>query len=85
VTMAQLLVRKLDEADIGRLRARARANGTSVEALARDAIRKEAQLTVEEKLALVREMQAKFRAALVPGARQTLGGDLIREDRDHDH
>lgn len=80
--MAQLLVRQLDEADIARLRTRASARKTSVEALAREAIRAAAKLTVEEKLELVRNMQASFEKAKVPGVPQTPGWMLIREDRD---
>ncbi len=83
--MGQILVRQLDDRDLDRLRARAKAMSTSVEALVREAIRKEAQLTVTEKLDLVREMQSHFAAARVPGTSQTLGIDLIREDRDSDH
>ncbi|MGJ3649767.1 FitA-like ribbon-helix-helix domain-containing protein [Sphingomonas sp. GlSt437] len=80
--MAQLLIRQLDDRDIERLRARAKAQRTSVEALAREAIRKEAQLTVDEKLALVRELQAETEQLKVPGVEQTPGWKLIREDRD---
>lgn len=80
--MAQLLVRQLDDADIVRLRARAKARKTSVEAIAREAIRKEARLTVEEKLDMVRDMQEWSVRARVPGAPQSLGVDLIREARD---
>lgn len=83
--MGQILVRQLDDRDLDRLRARAKAMSTSVEALVREAIRKEAQLTVTEKVDLVREMQSHFAAARVPSAPQTLGVDLIREDRDRDH
>lgn len=83
--MAQLLIRKIDDADIDRLRIRAQANRTSVEAIAREAIRKEARLTVDEKLALVEKMQERSRRAMVPGVAQTLGVDIIRESRDHDH
>lgn len=80
--MGQLLIRQLDDTDLDRLRARAKARKTSVEALAREAIRKEARMTVEEKLALVSEMHQKFEAAKVPGAKQTPGWMLIRESRD---
>lgn len=80
--MGQLLIRQLDDRDIDILRARAKVQRTSVEALAREAIRKEARLTVEEKLALVRKMHAKFDAAKVQGAEQTPGWVLIRESRD---
>jgi plasmid stability protein len=83
--MGQIVIRQIDDADLDRLRVRARASKTSVEAIAREAIRKEARLTVDEKLAVVRKMQAKFKAAMIPGACQTSGVDLIRDDRDHDH
>ena len=54
--------------------------------MARDAIHQIAdKLTVAEKQTVVREMQAKFKAAMVPGAVQTPGWVLIREDRDRDH
>jgi antitoxin FitA len=80
--MGQLLVRQLDDAMIARLKIRARERKTSVEALAREAIGKAAELTVEEKLAIVRRMQAITERAKVPGVSQTSGVDLIREDRD---
>lgn len=83
--MGQMVVRQLDDAAIQRLKIKARAAKTSVEAIARDAIHKAAELTVEDKLAIVRRMQEWSRAARVPGAPQTLGVDLIREDRDGDH
>jgi plasmid stability protein len=80
--MGQMLIRQLDDAAIARLKIRARERKTSVEALAREAIHKAAELTVAEKLAVVREMQAITEAAKIPGAVQTPGVDLIREDRD---
>ena len=80
--MGQLLIRQLDDVTLARLKIAARERKTSVEALARDAVRKVAQLTVDEKLALVRAMQAWSEAAKVPGVNQTSGVDLIREDRD---
>ena len=83
--MGQILVRQLDDATIARLKLRAREGKTSVEALAREAIRKAAELSVEEKLALVRRSHEWSRKAQVPGSAQTPGVDLIREDRDHDH
>lgn len=83
--MGQLLVRQLDDAAIARLKARARARKTSVEALAREAIQKAAELTVEEKLVLVRKMQEAGERAKIPGVTQTPGWILIREDRDHGH
>lgn len=83
--MGQMLVRQLDDAAIERLKARAREKNTSVEALAREAIHRAAELSVEEKLALIRRSQEWSRRAQIPGAPQSLGVDLIREDRDHGH
>ena len=83
--MGQILVRQLDDAAIERLKARARERNTSVEALAREAIHKAAELSIEEKLALIRRSQEWSLRAQVPGASQSLGVDLIREDRDHGH
>lgn len=83
--MGQLLIRQLDDAKLERLKRRARELKMSTEALARGAIYKAAQLSVEEKLAIVARMQARSAAARVPGVPQTLGVDLIREDRDHGH
>lgn len=83
--MGQILVRQLDDAAIERLKARARERNTSVEALAREAIHRAAALGVEEKLELVRRSQEWSRRARVADAFQSLGVDLIREDRDRDH
>ena len=83
--MAQMLVRQLDDDAIERLKVRARERKTSVEALAREAIHQAAELTVDEKMALIRRAQEWSRRARVPGAGQSLGTDLIREDRDDDH
>ncbi len=82
--MAQILVRQLDDAAVERLKLRAKERNTSVEALAREAIHKAAELSTQEKLALVRRSQEWSRRVRVPGAPQTLGVDLIREDRDDD-
>jgi plasmid stability protein len=82
--MADMSIRKIDDDAYARLKARARAERTTAEALAREAIHRAAQLTVQEKLALVREMQEWSRRAKMPGGKQTLGIDLIREARDHD-
>lgn len=80
--MGQILVRQLDDAAITRLKIRAREKNMSVEALAREAIHKAAELSVEEKLALVRKMQEAGERAKIPGVPQTPGWVLIREDRD---
>ena len=83
--MGQILVRQLDDVTIERLKARARERKTSVEALAREAIRQAAETTVEEKLAIVERMRAWGERAINRDAPQTPTLDLIREDRDHDH
>jgi plasmid stability protein len=83
--MAQILVRQLDDAAVERLKLRARERNTSVEALAREAIHKAAELSVEEKLALIHRSQEWSRRARIPSAGRTSGAALIREDRDHDH
>lgn len=84
--MAQMIVRKLEDDEVARLKLHAAERKTSAEALARAAIRKvSAELTREEKLSLVRSMQARTRALIVSGMPQTPGVDLIRESRDFDH
>ncbi len=83
--MGQILVRQLDEVTIERLKARARERKTSVEALAREAIRQAAETTVEEKLAIVERMRAWGERAINRDVPQTPTLDLIREDRDYDH
>lgn len=80
-----MLIRQIDDTTLDVLRARAKAKGTSLEALGREAIRKEARLTVEEKLALVARMQEAGERAKIPGVEQTPGWVLIREDRDFGH
>ena len=80
-----MTVRQIDEARYEQLRTRARLRGVSAESLAREAIHQAAQLSAEEKQSLVKEMWAKFDTARTPGAVQTPGWVLIREDRDHDH
>jgi antitoxin FitA len=84
-SMGQLLIRQLDEATIARLKVRARERKISVEALAREAVSKAAEMSVEEKRALIRQMWAWSERAKMPGVPQTSGVDLLREDRDHGH
>ncbi len=83
--MAQLLIRQIDDEAMARLKRRAQALGTSVEAIGRRALHEAAKLTGEEKRAIVEEMQAWSKQATIAGSTQTLGVDLIREDRDNDH
>jgi plasmid stability protein len=83
--MGQILVRQLDDRLIARLKARAKERKTSVEALAREAIAKAAEATVEEKLAIVERMRAWGERAINREVPQTPTLELIREDRDRDH
>lgn len=81
--MGQILIRGLDDTRLVRLKMLAKERQTSVEALAREAVHARAdERSVEEKLAIVREMQARTRRAMIPGIAQTPGVELIREDRD---
>lgn len=76
----------LDDEDLARLKLYAADRETSSEAIAREAVRaRAAELTAEEKRALVAEMLARSDKLRIPGVPQTLGVDLIREDRDRDH
>jgi plasmid stability protein len=83
--MGQILVRRLDDTTIERLKVRARERKTSVEALAREALTGAARLTTQEKLALVRQLQDWGRRAINPDVAQTPTLELIREDRDNDY
>lgn len=83
--MGQILIRNLDDEKLARLKARAKAENTSVEALARAAVHKAALLSVGEKIALARRLGEAGERALIPGAEQTPGWKLIREDRDAGH
>ena len=80
--MAEMSIRKIDDAAYARLKARAKAERTTAEALARNAIHKAAGLTPSERHALALEIQRKFKEAMTPGAEQTPGWVLIRESRD---
>lgn len=82
--MAQMTVRQIDDGRFAALKTRARLRGVSVEALAREAIHQASNLSTEEKLALVDEMQVWSRSAMAAEVRRTPGWLLIREDRDDD-
>lgn len=75
--MAQVIVRNLDEQVVSSLKIKAELHGRSLEQELRDILKRAAELTVEEKLALadrIRGMQAR--------PLETDSADLIREDRD---
>lgn len=81
--MGQILVRQIDDAALARLKARAEAEGRSVESLARDAIvRSAAEMTREERRQLLQDIVDDAKAAVIAGVPQTPAAQLIREDRD---
>lgn len=84
--MGQVLIRNLDDGLIDEFRQAAKANGRSLEAELRDALaraRQEARVrpyrSKEELVELSRRLREE---SAIPGAPQTPGWQLIREDRD---
>ena len=75
--MAQVIVRNLDEDVVGSLKFKAELHGHSLEQELREILKRAAELTVEEKLALVDRIRAKQKRPLEDDS-----ADLIREDRD---
>lgn len=74
--MAQLLIRNIDAAVVGRLKRRASQQGRSLESEAREILRQAAQIDTEAALRMVRRLRARFR-----GRRVADSARLIREDR----
>jgi len=79
--MGQVLIRNLDDEVIEAFRASAKANGRSLEAELRDALRNAAPSFGPDRAELM-ELSRRLRATSIspPGARQ--GWELVREDRD---
>ena len=75
--MAQVIVRNLDEQVVSSLKFKAELHGRSLEQELRDLLKRAAELTKEEKLALVDRIRA-----MTPQRLETDSADLIREDRD---
>jgi antitoxin FitA len=75
--MAQVIVRNLDEQVVSSLKFKAELHGRSLEQELRDILKRAAELTTEEKLALVDRIRA-----MTPQRLETDSADLIREDRD---
>jgi plasmid stability protein len=75
--MAQVIVRNLDEQVVSSLKIKAELHGRSLEQELREILRRAAELTSEEKLALVDRIRAMQARPLETGS-----ADLIREDRD---
>jgi plasmid stability protein len=80
--MGQIIIRNLDDRIIETLKRRAEAAGRSMEAEAREALRRATRLTGEEKVALAREMHARTAHLLRDGEAWRDSWELIREDRD---
>jgi plasmid stability protein len=75
--MAQVIVRNLDEQVVSSLKFKAKLHGRSLEEELREILKRAAELTPEEKLALVDRIAAKQKRPLEDDS-----ADLIREDRD---
>ena len=80
--MGQIIIRNLDDQIIETLKRRAESAGRSMEAEARETLRRATRLTAEEKLALVKEMQAVTGAWMKTGEPWPDSTAMIREDRD---
>ena len=76
--MAQVLVRGLDDVVVGRLKARARANGRSLEAELRTIVEEAAEM--DARLEATRDLAAKLRRRLA-GRPHSDSAELVREDR----
>ena len=75
--MAQVIVRNLDDEVVSSLKFKAELHGHSLEQELREILKRAAELTTEEKLALVDRIRA-----MTPKRLETDSADLIREDRD---
>jgi plasmid stability protein len=75
--MAQVIVRNLDDEVVSSLKFKAELHGHSLEQELREILKRAAELTTEEKLALVARIRAKQKRRLEDDS-----ADLIREDRD---
>ena len=75
--MAQVIVRNLGDDVVSSLKNKAELHGHSLEQELREILKRAAELTVEEKLALVDRIQAMQKRPLEDDS-----ADLIREDRD---
>lgn len=75
--MAQVIVRNLDEQVVSSLKIKAELHGHSLEQELREILKRAAELTPDEKLALVDRIRA-----MTPKRLEDDSADLIREDRD---
>jgi plasmid stability protein len=75
--MAQVIVRNLDDRVVSSLKFKAEFHGHSLEQELREILKRAAELTPQEKLALVDRIAARQKRPLEDDST-----DLIREDRD---
>jgi plasmid stability protein len=75
--MAQVIVRNLDEQVVSSLKFKAELHGHSLEQEMREILKRAAELTPKEKVALADRI-----AAMTPRPLADDSADLIREDRD---
>ena len=75
--MAQVIVRNLDDEVVASLKLKAKLKGRSLEQELRDILKRAAELTKEEKLALIDSIRA-----MTPRRLENDSSELIREDRD---
>ncbi len=75
--MAQVIVRNLDQQVVDSLKLKAELHGHSLEQELREILKRAAELTPEEKLALIDRIRA-----MTPKRLEDDSTDLIREDRD---
>jgi plasmid stability protein len=77
VAMAQVIVRNLDDEVVASLKLKAKLKGHSLEQELRDILKRAAELSKEEKLALIDSIRS-----MTPRRLEDDSADLIREDRD---
>ncbi len=75
--MAQIIVRNLDDAVVERLKARAKANGRSLEAEVRQILEQSAKVDMATARQMALEMRMKLKGRKFPEV-----VELIREDRE---
>jgi plasmid stability protein len=75
--MAQIIVRNLDDAVVERLKARAKANGRSLEAEVRQILEQSAKVDMATARQMVLDMREKLKGRKFPDV-----VELIREDRE---
>ena len=76
--MAQVTIRNLDDEVVASLKIKAELHGHSLEQELREVLKRAAELTPEEKLAVADRI-----AAMTPRPLATESAELIREDRDN--